>query len=656
MTLQDLIARLDGVKQRGQGQYSAHCPCRQNHTHDDKTNSFEFRQDTKTGKLLVFCQRGCSFDDICAALGCTPADLMPEPTEQERRQNFLEWWGKTQIPKLTVETVYSYAYGEYNDGLCKVRFRDPDGKKTFRWIHNDPTTKTGFKMNHDGCQNRLYIRGSRSNQVWFIVEGEKDADTLHRITTRDGKNGATVVSTENGASATGRGKKWLPEYTEQITGKTVYILWDNDEPGQNFARIERDAIIDHAAQVYMLDLTQIWNAPEKSDISDMVDDLGADETFSRLAQLIQETEPEAATVSPAMENQPEAEPEPEAPEAQQTTPELTPARQPATAINSIEKFIGLAQTSAFEPIPTGIREFDNLVNGGFIKQSLVTLGAAPGAGKTILAQQIFEAAAENANADILYFNLEMSEEQLIARSLSRATGLTQTEVIRGYAWTDDQRRKITTAANYYRAKIAPHIAYNPPDKDGNQGSAIYQNIIQIMEMEAALRDPAKPLITVIDYLQLLCDANGGDDVETIKKAMKAFKDFAINHNAVVFLVMAHSRAVNQDGNATQGAGRDTSAIEYSGDLQLSLNYGAIVDGTYNRLADMERAINDPANPADESLYNYRCLTVTKNRFGRDHVKCFLTFDGEQSRFDFTTKCRKYTPPKPNITPIRKKLY
>lgn len=325
-------------------------------------------------------------------------------------------------------------------------------------------------------------------------------------------------------------------------------------------------------------------------------------------------------------------------EEKATNAEKTESVKPSDSIGEVDAFMGRSKSKAFEPIPTGITDIDAALSGGFIRQTLVTLGAAPGAGKTILAQQIFESIAERGSGEVLYFNLEMSTEQLIARSLSRATGIPQLTVLQGYKWTQEQEYKITVAAQKYKGSIAPHIAYNPPDADGNRGSAFYQDILGIMEREADARDPQKPLLVVIDYLQLLRDKTGkGDDVETIKGALKAFKDFAIKRNAVVFLIMAHSRATNASGIVTQGAGRDTSAIEYSGDLQLALHYARIVDGTYRDLQDMEKAIKDRKDNATEKLYDARSLVVTKNRFGKDRARAEMVFIGEESRFVMVDK-------------------
>ena len=58
-----------------------------------------------------------------------------------------------------------------------------------------------------------------------VVEGEKDADNLHKL-------GYDAVSGEDGA---GPGK-WRTEYTEQLRGKSVTILQDNDAVGKSYAQ------------------------------------------------------------------------------------------------------------------------------------------------------------------------------------------------------------------------------------------------------------------------------------------------------------------------------------------------------------------------------------------------------------------------------------
>jgi replicative DNA helicase len=314
-------------------------------------------------------------------------------------------------------------------------------------------------------------------------------------------------------------------------------------------------------------------------------------------------------------------------ELRQDAVQQTVAADPEPAsISYIDALLQDFQTKRYEPIPTGIPGIDQVINAGFIRQTLVTLGAAPGAGKTMLAQQILEHIAVAGRADVLYFNLEMSRAQLLARSLSRLTGYSATTIMRGYQWNNTQRAEITAAAAAYRETVAPHMVYE------DQHSSDYQKILKRMEEGYTRRkDQQLPFIVCIDYLQLLTSEDVREEgVEIIKHSLKAFKDFATRTGSVIFMIMAHSRAINESGAITQGAGRDTSAIEYSGDLQLSLNYAKIADGTYASKAAMRRAIAEGKLTKD--TFSDIALVCTKNRFGPPDTVCGMKMEPKKNLF------------------------
>ena len=414
MTFDELKSRLRNVKEHGQYKITASCPCGRNHSHDDKARSFSATYDSSSGKILCYCHTGCSIDEICGALGCGKDELMPEPTEQERQRSFLEWYAGQNA--LALEAVYSYCYGTYADGLAKARFRRADGGKDFRWIKADDSTKSGFRMTHDGCPHRLYVRGDLKGGRCFIVEGEKDADNLYALT-----NTPTVCA-ENGATKGGSaGGKWLAEYTQQLEGKDVYILGDNDPAGRNFADLEAQALEGHAARLFMLDIMAMWpDCPEKGDISDMIQTIGRKETADRLRALIQATPERPHAPTDATQQAPqgvEVEQGTPTQEAPQQAPQAAtaPRRSPVELFDS---FMEKVQTETYRPIQTGMAAFDRLLRGGIPRQSLVILSAAPGTGKTTLAQQIFETAATH-GTDVVFLNLEMSREQLIATAARR---------------------------------------------------------------------------------------------------------------------------------------------------------------------------------------------------------------------------------------------
>ena len=63
-----------------------------------------------------------------------------------------------------------------------------------------------------------------AERVVFVVEGEKDVDTL-----RD--HGVPATSNPMGAG------KWWPEFNTILLGADVVICGDNDEPGRNHVRL-----------------------------------------------------------------------------------------------------------------------------------------------------------------------------------------------------------------------------------------------------------------------------------------------------------------------------------------------------------------------------------------------------------------------------------
>lgn len=315
---------------------------------------------------------------------------------------------------------------------------------------------------------------------------------------------------------------------------------------------------------------------------------------------------------------------------------------PTDGASLFDAFFGKIQTEKYRPIETGMTDLDRLLGGGIMRQGLIMLGAAPGMGKTTLAQQIFETMAKN-GTEVLYFNLEMSREQLLARSISReisknGINLTAAQVLRGYEWSSLQRRKIEEAAAEYRKTIAPNMIYNP----GGDGGNIIPTIPAIMGALHGAGDRAKAEgkqspVAVIDYLQLIQSEGREDQGETIKKAVAAFKQYAIDYETFVFVIMANNRMSNASGHATMESGRDTSAIEYSADILLQMTYAVCKKHYAKKLLDFNEpvkpnAIDDLAPHKKKIARSNILLTVAKNRMNEPGGQLLLYFDGAVSKF------------------------
>lgn len=248
--------------------------------------------------------------------------------------------------------------------------------------------------------------------------------------------------------------------------------------------------------------------------------------------------------------------------------------------DDLSDFLEKIQTAAYKPYQTGLSFFDNLLGGGVIQQSILLLMAAPGTGKTALAQQIAEEMAAR-RKPVIYLNLEMSREQMLARAISgrlerKGKGQTALKVLQSYNWTEQERADITAAIEEYREKIYPFIRYNP-DEISSDLDEILQYLRREGERARAAGQDAPAVI--VDYLHLISSRSGLDVQELIKQAVTGLKDYAKTYNTFVIGIVATNRASNTAGKITMESGRDSSNLEYTGDYQLSLNYYAIDNGT-----------------------------------------------------------------------------
>lgn len=427
-------------------------------------------------------------------------------------------------------------------------------------------------------------------QEVFITEGVFDALSVLEV------NGQAIAIN---SAANARGL--IEKLEEQPTAATLILCLDNDKAGSDAAQVVQEGLTRLKLPYITANICNGSKDPNDAIQADR--DLFYDSVHNAIA--------EARIYRRQLQ---------EAAQKEQQE------RMQRTGAGMVDSFLEAVKSRKYEPIPTGITDIDKAIGGGFIRQQLVLLGAAPGAGKTALAQWIFEGMAKR-GISCLYLNLEMSREQMLARSISRIARqngdtIRVTDILQGYKWTIEQEEAITIAAEQYRSDIAPHIIYNP---DGV--TADLDSIINYAEAEAEQAEAAglpAPLV-VVDYLQIITGRDREDDSTTIKRAVSSFKKYAIAHNTIVFLIIAHNREANKTGTVTQESGRDTSALEYSADLQLGLAYTRCLERP-----GYEKKAKEQLTPEE---MQYITLKVTKGRFTRPGVEVDLLFNGETMTYN-----------------------
>lgn len=481
---------------------------------------------------------------------------------------------------------------------------------------DEPKTEAekDFTKQIQGTQRDLFNLEAIKEEIVIVCEGELDAISLYQA-------GAAAVV---GLGSTGNCERFLEAAKTMNPEGLFFLALDNDEPGKKAQEELEKSMNEAGLSGESIDTGKLF-----------LDCKDANEAFVKnadsLTELINIILSKAQASKEDLDRKREAE------------------LRKRTGEGMLEDFLEKVKGTDFEPIKTGIIDLDKALNGGFTRKTLVTLGAAPGMGKTALAQWIFENIAE-AGQSVLYINLEMAREQLLARSISRIAWKYQKKdidalkILRGYSWTEEEAGIIGMAAEVYKERIAPNFIYNP-DGVTNEINSIFS----AMEAETnrlKAKGEAAPLIC-IDYLQLI-DSGEKDAMQGMKNVIARLKNFAKEKETVIFAIIANNRAANKEGISTQESGRDTSAIEYSGDVMLGISYTAIMDHRKYNFTDENGKEKTAVYDLDEirrlkreayekgmplpSVCNEISVEIVKNRFGDSERRANFIFDGKHSTF------------------------
>lgn len=251
----DALATAGLVTNSRSDQLYARCP-----THEDANASlsvtWRIDQRSGAGRTFVRCHTGCDTLDVVEALGLTLSDLYDTPPARPSDPTRAGWTapsrprrasrpaapaaaGKARPTRRLVET-YPYADADgrviyevsrWEPKAFTVRVVDARGRRQPRWPV--PARRVLYML-------PTVLAAAADGVPVYVVEGEKDANALIE---------AGVVATCNagGAAANGAEKdRWLPQYTEALTGAHVVLVVDLDEPT---AKHPVPAGLQHAAYV-----------------------------------------------------------------------------------------------------------------------------------------------------------------------------------------------------------------------------------------------------------------------------------------------------------------------------------------------------------------------------------------------------------------------
>lgn len=254
-----LLSRLKGVKRLPSGGHTARCPA-----HDDHENSLKIDVGDD-GKALIHCHTGCATADILRRIDMEMKDLWPPNAERVKRN------GRGQEPQI----VATYDYRDETGTMLyqAVRYEPKDFRQ------RQPNGRGGWLWTLKDVRRVLYrlpelLESDLASWV-LIVEGEKDADRLAAL---------GLVATTNAMGAS----NWHADYSEQLRGRRVCLILDNDDAGEKRGEKVGHALSGVASDVRVLRLPDL---PPAGDVSDWLDVDGTANELMRLVVLAPSWEP-----------------------------------------------------------------------------------------------------------------------------------------------------------------------------------------------------------------------------------------------------------------------------------------------------------------------------------------------------------------------------
>ena len=256
-----------------------------------------------------------------------------------------------------------------------------------------------------------------------------------------------------------------------------------------------------------------------------------------------------------------------------------------SALDRLQETIIARQQGIPEVWKTGFPLLDSNLDGGLIGEQLIFLGAISSLGKTSFALQIATQIAEQGQ-DVLIFSLEMSQEELNAKNISRYTHihtkhdkslqslrLTTRDILNGkvgniaFGQAVDPQGKVFMKAFDSVKAISEHIRIFTGNAD--------VSIEAVKEaVDAHVKGTNKKPFVVLDYLQILQpseEANTYDKRILTDYDVTRLKVLSRDYHIPVLVISAFNRNSYLDP-VSMGSFRESSGIEYSSDILLAMQY------------------------------------------------------------------------------------
>lgn len=251
-----------------------------------------------------------------------------------------------------------------------------------------------------------------------------------------------------------------------------------------------------------------------------------------------------------------------------------------SGLGSLPSFLQAIEERSGRCIPTGFGNVDALLDGG-LYSGLYCIGAVSSLGKTTFVLQMADQIAAQGR-DVLFFSLEMSRHEMMAKSISRLTyeeSLRQTgetklakstiAILTGKRYySDEERDREVMESALERYKVFSGNVFISEGM-GDIGVKEIRKKIEQFKLASGGRVPS---VIFVDYLQILAPADPrATDKQNTDKAVLELKRISRDYGIAVVAISSFNReSYTAPVNLTSF--KESGAIEYSSDVLIGLQY------------------------------------------------------------------------------------
>ena len=253
----------------------------------------------------------------------------------------------------------------------------------------------------------------------------------------------------------------------------------------------------------------------------------------------------------------------------------------------------------YKGLPTGFPDFDNMCTG-LNKSDLVIVGARPAMGKTSFALNMARNVAVKTKKNVLFFSLEMSNEQLAQRVIATEARISSKKMRTGEL-TPSEWDSLLSACMF--------LADVPLFFDDTSS-------VTVPQMKSKIRRFKNLGAVFVDYLQLMKSADKKIDsrVQEVSDITRNLKLMAKDLNIPVVVCAQLSRGTESRGNKSHRPQladlRESGSIEQDADVVLMLYRKSYYQN------DNDNAENGSEDDNKQKInVNLADLLVAKNRHG-----------------------------------------